>query len=106
MSYLLEGNSLSVEELTNLIESNEKIQLSEDLINKINCSSKLLKLYEKKITKLIPYPQIKSLDSSSFLNYKEVKSILLILIYTLANSNSGVKKEVIDEIMNYLNREL
>lgn len=106
MSFLLNENSLSLEDFINFVESEETLDFSERLINKIILSSELLKIYEKEIKNYLSSPNHKFYDSCDFLSPKEVKSILLSLIYTLANSNSGVRKETIDEICQYINQEI
>lgn len=106
MSFLLNENSLSLEDFINFVESEKALDFSERLINKIILSSELLKTYEKEIKNYLSSPNHKFYDSCDFLSPKEVKSILLSLIYTLANSNSGVRKETIDEICQYINQEI
>lgn len=106
MSFLLNENSLSLEDFINFVESEKALDFSERLINKIILSSELLKTYGKEIKNYLSSPNHKFYDSCDFLSPKEVKSILLSLIYTLANSNSGVRKETIDEICQYINQEI
>lgn len=105
MTYILDENSLSLEDFILLIENEENINFSEKLLNKITLSSNLLDTYEDEIDNYLLNPIYKSYDSCEFISPKEVRGILLSLIYTSANSNSGIRKKTLDELCQYLNQQ-
>ncbi len=104
--YILNENSLSVEDFTLILNSNSEIEISEDLKNKILLCSNLLKTHFEVLDKNINTENYKDFESNGLLNKREVRGIILATIYTLANGRSGVSYETIEKLIAlFKNRE-
>ncbi|ACI18511.1 hypothetical protein [Dictyoglomus thermophilum] len=104
--YILNENSLSVEDFILILNSEQEIEISENLKNKVFLSSNLLKDYYEFLDKKINLEDYEEIDSTAFLSDKEVKGILLATIYTSANSSCGISYKVLEQLINLLRENI
>jgi len=104
MEYILDENSLSIEDLVNIVKKRYIINLSETLSQKINQSYNLLNLYIKHLDPIIKDEKFNMISSCSHLNKEEVRSIIITLIYTASNGNSGISYKTIKGIIDKIDK--
>jgi hypothetical protein len=104
MEYILDENSLSIEDLVNIVKKRYIITLSETLSQKINQSYNLLNLYIKHLDPIIKDEKFNMISSCSHLNKEEVRSIIITLIYTASNGNSGISYKTIKGIIDKIDK--
>uniref|UniRef100_A0A7C3RKC3 Uncharacterized protein n=1 Tax=Dictyoglomus thermophilum TaxID=14 RepID=A0A7C3RKC3_DICTH len=104
MEYVLDENSLSIEDLVDIVKKRYIITLSETLSQKVNQSNNLLNIYIRHFDSIFKDEKFNKIFSSSYLNKEEKRSIIITLIYTASNGNSGISYKTIKEIITKIGR--
>lgn len=107
--YTFNEYTLSLEDLLSLAYDTPDIELSENLIKKIDSAYKFFinkRDYIEELLKDKKSYEFNFEDNYLYISEEETKSIIITLSYFLSLGHSGVKKEVIEEIISLIKTKI